>query len=256
MLSLYCIGTILPKKRIPILVYHSIDESGSCISMRASEFKKQMEFIKEKGYKTFTASELVYILRKNGSMPNKAVVLTFDDGFENNYSVAFPILKSLGITATIFLTTDYVGKKCTWDKKDDIPDLTLLSWEMINEMSKFGIDFQSHTATHPHLPLLSNDKIKDELKRSRIAIENRLGKRCDILCYPYTEFDMRVVQILKEEGYIAAFTKHSDHEDIYTIRRVGSSQFNSMLAFKTALKGTFPVYYSLKKIIKGRNVNV
>jgi peptidoglycan/xylan/chitin deacetylase (PgdA/CDA1 family) len=249
MLLFYCIGIILPKRRIPIIVYHSVDESGSCISMRASEFKKQMEFIKDKGYKTLTASELVDILRKKGSMPKKAVVLTFDDGFENNYNVVFPILKSLALTATIFLTTDYIGKKCTWDKKNDIPDLPLLSWEMISEMSKFGIDFQSHTATHSNLPLLSEDRIRDELRRSRLIIENKLLKKCDILCYPYAEFDIRVIRILQEEGYVAAFAGHPDREDIYSIRRVGSAQFSSMLAFKTALKGTFSLYYSLKKIL-------
>ena len=251
MLCLYGIGTVMPKKRVPIIVYHSVDESGSCISMSVSEFTGQMEYIKKNGYKTLTAGNLADNLRKGIKMPDRSVVLTFDDGFENNYSVVFPILKNLGLTATIFLTTDYLSKKCTWDKKDDIPDLPLLSWDMVREMSKHGIDFQSHTATHPHLPLLSDDIIKNELRKSRLAIEDKIGTKCDILCYPYAEFDARIVNILRDEGFIAAFAGHPDYEDIYSIRRVGSAQFNSMPAFKTALVGTFPMYYSLKKIAKG-----
>lgn len=250
MFGLYGMGTILTNKRPPIIVYHSVDESGSCISIRPQDFEEQMRFIKEKGYKTLTASEFVNMLKRDIPMPDRSVILTFDDGFENNYSVAFPILKKFGLKATIFLTTDYISRKCTWDKKSDIPDLPLLTWEMIKEMSESGIDFQSHTATHPHLPLLSDNEIRDELRRSRNIIKNKLGKDCNILCYPYAEFDKRVVYILKEEGYESAFAGHPDYEDIYSIRRVGSAQFNSHITFKTALKGTFPIYYSFKKTIK------
>lgn len=250
MFGLHSISFILANRRVPVIVYHSVDESNSCISIRPSEFKRQMEFIKENGYNTLTVSELVDNMRKGNGIPDKVIALTFDDGFENNYHVAFPILKDLGLTATIFLTTDYIGGKCTWDKKDDIPDLPLLTWDMIKEMNEFGIDFQSHTATHPHLPLLSEDRIRDEIRRSRLTIEDMMGKRCDILCYPYAEFDERVVRILPEEGYVAAFAGHPEHEDIYSIRRVGSGHLTTPLSFKVALKGTFPLYYSLKKMTK------
>lgn len=248
MLCLYSMGTILPKRRVPIIVYHSVDESGSCVSIGPAEFKRQMEYIKKNGYKTLTVSEFVDFLRKGNKIPDKAIVLTFDDGFENNYSVVFPILKELGLTATIFVTTDYIGKRCTWDKESDIPDLPLLSWEMVKEMSESGIDFQSHTAKHPRLPLLPDDRIRDELRRSCITIEDRLGKRCDILCYPYGEFNQRVIHILREEGFAAAFAGHPEYENIYAIRRVGSGHLTTPLSFKVATRGNFAIYYNLKKI--------
>lgn len=250
MLGLYGIGTVLPKKRPPIIVYHSVDESGSCISIKQSLFKRQMELIKESGYRTITVRELVDFLLNGEKTPDKAVVLTFDDGFESNYSIAFPILKELGFTATIFLTTDYINKTCAWDKEDNIPDLPLLSWEMIEEMSKAGIDFQSHTATHPHLQLLSYDKIRDELSRSRKIIEDKLNKKCDILCYPYAEFDNKVIRILQEEKFTAAFAGQPEHNGMYSIKRIGSGHLTTILSYRAALRGRFEIYYDLKKIFR------
>jgi peptidoglycan/xylan/chitin deacetylase (PgdA/CDA1 family) len=125
----------------------------------------------------------------------------------------------------------------------------MLSWQMIREMSDYGIDFQSHTASHPHLPLIPDDQIKAELKESRKKIESQLGKPCNILCYPYNEFDERVVEIVKKEGYLAALAGQESADDLYSLRRVGSAQINTLLGFKTALKGTFPIYSSIKRKI-------
>jgi len=245
--GLYCLAGILPRK-IPVIVYHSVDESGSCISITPERFRQQMELINRMGYRTITASKLVDALQKKQPQElEKTVVLTFDDGFESNYKVAFPVLKDFGLTATIFLTTGFLGRRCTWDKKEDIPELPLLSWEMVREMSAYGIDFQAHTVTHPHLPQLSEDKIRKELTDCRRMIEDELGKPCDILCYPYGEFDSRLVQLLPELGFRAAFAGFPEQESIYTISRVGSAHLSTPLAFRAALRGSFHLYYSLKK---------
>lgn len=249
MLGLYGIGLII-KRQVPIIVYHSVDESGSCISISQSRFKRHMEMIKESGYRTITVRELVDLLLKGVEIPDNTVVLTFDDGFESNYNTAFPLLKELGLTATIFLTTDFISKKCTWDKEDDIPELPLLSWEMIEEMSKAGIDFLPHTATHPHLPLISDDQKRDEFRRSRKIIEDKLNIRCDILCYPYAEFDNNVIRILKEEKFVAALAGRPEHNGMYAIKRIGSGHLTTLLSYRVALKGSFEIYYGLKKIFR------
>ena len=250
MLGLYGVSVILPKRRTPVIIYHSVDESGSCITIGKDVFENQMALIKEGGYRTLTFSEIADIWKNGKAEPEKAVVLTFDDGFRNNYDVAFPILRKNGFTATIFLATDYIGKRCTWDKRSDIPDFPMLTWEMITEMGGYGIDFQPHTATHPHLPLISNNRIRDEIKRSRSTIEDKLDKRCDIFCYPYGEFDERVIRVLKEEGFIGAVAVNPDKENLYTIRRVGSMHLTTQLAFNVALKEGFSLYYSCKELVR------
>lgn len=244
--GIYNFGTILSKRHPPVLLYHSIDESGSCISTKPSEFGRQMSLIKENGYTTLSLGEMVKIWKEGVSYPAKAVVLTFDDGLQNNYEVAFPILKKFGFTATIFLTTDYIGKRSTWDRKRGIPELPMLTWEMIREMDRNKIDFQSHTATHPHLPRISYDRIKYEIISSRAVIEENLGKRSNIFCYPYAEYDERTINVLKEEGFIAATAEHPDNENLYAIRRVSSAHLTTDLAFKTALAGGFQLFYSCK----------
>lgn len=253
MLGLFSIGSVFPRKQVPVIIYHSIDETGSCLSIRPSVFKKQMELIKEGGYRTLTATELVRDLEEKQDIPDNTVVITFDDGFENNYSVAFPLLSNLGLKATIFLATDYVGRRHTWDKEYGVPNLPLLTWDMINEMCKYGMDFQSHTATHPHLPMLPEEKIRDEIRRSRLTIENRLGRKCDILCYPYGEFDTCAIRILKEEGYVSAFACQPDRDDLYSKRRIGSGHLTTPLAFKAVLKGNFGIYQKMKKMARSRN---
>lgn len=250
MYGLNGMATVLPGPNPQVLVYHSVDESGSCVSLSAKEFQRQMSYIKENGYRTLTVSEMISARRSGKRETEKTVVITFDDGLRNNYELAFPVLSELGLSATIFLATDYIGKMSSWDRAYGIAELPMLTWDMISEMDGYGIDFQSHTATHPHLPELPEKQVREELRRSRAAIEDNLGKSTDIICYPYGEFNDDVVRILKDEGYIAAMAGHPDKEDIYAVRRVGSAHLSTPLAFKVALKGGFPIYFDCRRYLK------
>lgn len=251
MTGLYGAGSALPKRRAQILIYHSIDSSGSCISMASLEFERQMEIIRDEGYNVITLRELVECLEK-GDEKSDSVVLTFDDGFRNNYEAALPILEKFGFKATIFLATGYLGKKCRWDKRSDIPDLPLLDWDMVKEMDSYGIDFQPHTVTHPHLTGIPDKKIREELRDSRKAIEDRIGKRCAVLCYPYGEYDSRVIEVVRQEGFSAAVAIRPEKEGIFSLGRVGSGHLTTPMAFKAALKGMFPFYLSLKSAFSGK----
>lgn len=103
---------------IPILCYHSIDNSGSLISTAPSLFTKQIEYLKKHHYRVVSLSELLRVLHAREFVSPKTVVMTFDDGYKNNYTYAFPLLKSCGFSATIFLATEYVGQKAGWMKRD------------------------------------------------------------------------------------------------------------------------------------------
>jgi len=249
--ALYGVGTILPRKRVPVLIYHSVDDSASPVSIHPHAFREHLEVLRDAGCRTTTVSEVVDGLRRDGSAPDGLVALTFDDGFESVYAEALPILEEFGFTCSVFLATEYVGKTCTWEKERGVPDLPLMSWKMAKEMGRLGIDFQSHSATHPHLRSLPAERIRKELRRSREAIEDELGTRCDILCYPYGEFDQRVAALLPAEGYVAGFgCTYWGRPGIFSLKRIGSGHLTTPLALKVALKGYFDIYYNAKMVAR------
>jgi len=213
----------------PILSYHSIDNSGSYISVAPNEFKEHMNFLYQRGYTTITLREYVNSLIMNESAPSKSIVLTFDDGYKNNYDIAFPILRGFGFTATIFLVTGFMGKMDSWEKDKGIPNSPLLSWNEVAEMKKYGFDFQPHSYSHPLLTNLTPDEIKAELINSKKEIESRLDEKAEVFCYPYGKLDDKVIKILKEVGFKAAVTArfgwNYEPIDFFRVERIGSRWF-------------------------------
>lgn len=189
-----------------VLGYHSIDDSGSSISVAPNEFEDQMNFLFLRGYTTTILREYVDSIMMNKPIPSKRIVLTFDDGYKNNYDIAFPILKAFGFTATIFLVTGFMDKVDSWEKDNEIPSLSLLSWNEVIEMKKYGIDFQPHSHSHPSLTNLSPDEVKTEIISSKREIESRLNQEAKIFSYPYGKYDERVIKTLKDLGFKAAVT--------------------------------------------------
>ena len=194
-----------------------------------------MRYLKLRGYTPINLYELVKGLNLGAKLPPRPIVLTFDDGYDDNYTYAFPILKKFSFTATIFLVTRDIGGLSDWSDSEETTKEPLLSWDKIKEMSEYGIDFQSHTHTHPSLPKLDAQKIKEEILTSKEIIEQKLKKKVDFLCYPYGHFNSEVKQILKETGYQgAATTKRGvvkETDDPYSLKRIGIKRKHGLLAF-------------------------
>ena len=159
---------------VPVLMYHAVmaDPWGNDeLFIHPDDMRAQLEYLLDNGYDPIFFSDLTHL-----SDYDKPVILTFDDGYENNYTDLFPLLKEYGVKATIFVITDRFG----WDR--------YLSPDEIVEMSQSGlVDIQSHTASHPHLPTLDYGQQEEELGRSRLAIARLTRKAPDVLCYPYGE---------------------------------------------------------------------
>ncbi len=189
---------------VPVLAYHSIDGSGSLVSISPAQFEWQMHYLLRKGFKSISLREYVQCNLLQKPAPYKSFVLTFDDGYKNNYEIAFPILKKLGFTATIFVVTGLIGKTSSSIKHENVPISPLLDWDEIIEMKKYGIDIQSHTKNHPDLTSLSMKGIKEEITGSKKEIEERLGNRVELFCYPYGRLDKRIVEVLKQSGFKGA----------------------------------------------------
>jgi len=207
--------------RIPVLMYHKVSpgkkEKYRIIPER---FTNQMEYLSKKGYQTISPDELLGVVRKRRILPEKSVLLTFDDGYKDNFTYAYPILKKYHFKATIFLVTQYMGRKSEWSKREE----ETLSWEEIIEMKEEGFSFGSHTHTHPNLLELSRDKVLSEIRDSKKILEGRLGEPIKFFAYPYGKFNSQIRDMVKEAGYLGAFStlpgKNTKNEDPFLLRRI------------------------------------
>lgn len=224
--------------RLPILAYHSIDNLASSISVSPRSFCWQMEALKRWGYQGVSLSDWISSRYEDRS---KVCVITFDDGYRNNYEYALPVLEGLGFTATFFIVTNAVGGADDW-QKDDGWNRRLLSWNQIREMAECGMDFQPHGHTHRNLTMLKSEDIRSELMKSRETIEGQIGGNGDLFCYPYGGCDERVVEIVRELSFRAAVTTrlggNCSRNDLFKMERIGSHWFRrSDVLFRLFLEG-------------------
>lgn len=229
---------IVPKfnNDIPVLMYHSIGNSStSDIVLPKEVFEKQLKYLKDNGYTTLSMDELYDHLINHKKIPRKSVVLTFDDGYSNNYDTLYPLLKANGFTAAIFVQTNKV----------DV-DKRFLTSSQIKELSDNGIEIGSHTVSHKDLTTLSSEEKFKELNDSKDFLEGILHKKVNYIAYPYGSADNETRKLSKEAGYIMAidildkYTNSSS--DIYAISR--RAVIRDMDNFKG--KATKSNYYMLK----------
>ena len=165
--------------RRAILTYHSLDDSGSVISVAPRLFSRQMEALAASGVRVARLTELQ-------SATGPAVALTFDDGFENFYESAAPVLARHRFPATVFLVTGYCGRSNDWPSQwSGIPRLPLMSWSRIAELSRAGVEFGAHTATHPDLGRLGEAEMREEILASKRKVEDATGREVPSFAYPY-----------------------------------------------------------------------
>lgn len=223
---------ISPRYVVPILMYHSIESINPPHpnSVNPEAFAKQMDFIQSGGYKVLSFDELIQSI-ENNQLPRHSVVVTFDDGYANNYSVAFPLLKEKKIPAMIFITPEQIGQP------------GYLTWDQIKEMERSGISFGSHTVNHTYLPDASPDEQKKQIVESKILIEKALGHPIDYFAYPSGGFTEAVKEMLKAAGYRAACTTnrgyHRDNKDLYELKRIRAKESDPSFVLWTKLCGFY-----------------
>lgn len=162
--------------RIPVLLYHKISKPRSDTRIRGAftpprRFFKQMSYLKSQGFVFYTASELIKHFEERGEFPRRAVALTFDDGWKDNYTNAFPVLKQLGIKATIFIIPSSIGQMSSGATAEGEKPHAHLSQEEILEMSREGIEFGSHTMTHKLLNKIPESEVISEIEGAKREIE-------------------------------------------------------------------------------------
>ena len=165
--------------------------------MSPQNFDAQMRFLAQRGYQSVSLDDLVAGVKSGRQLPPKPIVLTFDDGYVDNFQVAFPILKQNGFCGTFFIITDLAGRP------------GYMNWDQIRILAEAGMDIGSHSKTHPDLSTASAKVVADQVKGSTEVLERELGRQIKLFCYPSGKYNSSVVTILQENGYQAAVTTNS-----------------------------------------------
>lgn len=180
---------------IPVLNYHKVDAAGIPLSLTLSEFDDQIRYLAENGYHAISPDQLMGYLKYGRALPDKPVLITFDDGYLDNYKNAYPILKMYGFTATVFLVTAFIGN-----------DDRFMTWDQVREMQKNGFVFGSHTVNHLPLNNMSADEALAELTESAAELERQLGAKPRYFAYPTGAYNLKLEELVRQAGYRAAFT--------------------------------------------------
>jgi peptidoglycan/xylan/chitin deacetylase (PgdA/CDA1 family) len=187
--------------RVPILMYHEIAESHethSRLAVSPANFAAQLGYLRSAGFTALTAAELsARLATDTGPLPDRPVVLTFDDGYADFHSRAMPLLDQHGFTATLFVTT---GWEQDADMRNSAPG-RMLNRTQLTEAAAAGIELGAHTRSHPQLDLMPEPLVRDELRTSKRWLEDEIGLAVPGLAYPFGYSSERVRQQAREAGY-------------------------------------------------------
>ena len=250
------------KLRIPILMYHSISNDIKmgghpyfevCTSPQV--FDKHLMFLQDQGYTSINIKEAADILSWKKTSPSKPVCITFDDGFRDFVTQAFPILKRHGFSATVFLATDFVG-----NKQGGFKNRECLTWEDIRHLREEGVTFGSHTVTHAKLTELTQNELEMELKDSRLKIEEELQEAIDCFSYPFafpgekTAFVTNLKKSLTSAAYECGVTtkvgRATEASDPLFLPRLPVNDFDDLAFFWAKLDGAYDWLYKAQRSFK------
>ena len=236
------------KYEIPVIMYHRVinkSENEGIYGTYIYEdiFRKHLQYLKDKNYTVITFKDLDKIgWRNRFEKGKKYIILTFDDGYKDNYDLAFPILKEFDFKATIFL----MGKSAynEWDvKAGGERKFSLMSVEMIKEMQDYGIEFGAHTFNHPKLNTLSNEEIEYQIVDVKKPLEEKIGKEIITFAYPYGILNDYAKKMTKKAGYTFALATDSGSvclsDDLYQIRRIAIFPNTNLFSFKRKVTGNY-----------------
>lgn len=238
------------KSGILVLNYHSIG-SNSKFSLNINEFEKQIIFLKN-NYEIISLDEI----EKNKNYKKINIIITFDDGYEDNFLYAFPILKKYSVPATIFLVSDFVFDRQEGAIWNGYPGLPFLNKEQILKMEKDQIKFGSHSKTHRKMSSLQNEEFKSEIVSSKNIIEKELFVDVNSFAFPFGQkkdignFDNK---IFKNNGYKkVCITKWGINKfnkiDLFNLKRIAINPEDTMFDFKNKILGKWHFVSYIQKI--------
>ena len=200
---------------VPILEYHMVDTQEDADShvynVPPEEFARQLDYLQEQGYTTISLLDYMKARKGKLELPAKPIILTFDDGYEDNYTTVLPLLEERGMKATVFMVTNFIGEP------------TYLDWDELRAMQAYGIEIGSHTANHQPLTGMTLAESRDEVHLSKLLLEWNGIHTVFAFSYPNGKYDPELAQLLQDEDYLAAVTGdagvNTGHTDPYLLQR-------------------------------------
>jgi len=191
--------TLTPAPRgVLVLEYHHIcddlGDEGWSYAVPVADFAQQLDYLQAEGYTTITMQDFMRARKGKQELPEKPVILTFDDGYEDNYTILLPLLEERHMVGTVYMVTNSIGRK------------GYLSWNQLRDMQNRGIELGSHTANHQPLTSLDREKQAEEMKLSKLLMEWNGLKTIFTFSYPNGAYDDGMPELLQENEYLTAVT--------------------------------------------------
>ncbi|MCA9393796.1 MAG: polysaccharide deacetylase family protein [Candidatus Omnitrophica bacterium] len=221
---------------VPVIMYHHIDETGRhpVATVPTDHFEKHLRYLRDYQFEVLPYDDYIRAKQQGEHLSRKTVVLTFDDGYADNYTNAFPLLRRYGYPAVMFISTDKVGQP------------GYVTWDQLREMAAAGITIGSHAIAHEYLPGLPADRIAREITESRRILEQRLGIPVRHFSYPVGGFNDEIKQLVRQAGYVSAVTTNRGfdrfNKDFYELNRVTMDEEDLVFPIRWA---KFSGYYNL-----------
>jgi len=203
----------VPPKGIPVLMYHMIGEvKDNDAVLSEAHLREQMKFLKDNDFHPISLNQLYEYMVHNKPVPVRPVVLTFDDGYPDTYSIVMPIMKEYGFKCTVFIPTY------------DADQSTRLTWKQIKTMQEGGMTIASHGYHHNRLSDMKEHILADEIEKSQEELYQQLGITNEFFCYPYGGNNPAAEAALKKAGIKLAFTMNGGWakygDDPYAVKRI------------------------------------
>ncbi|MGE0267753.1 MAG: polysaccharide deacetylase family protein [Candidatus Omnitrophota bacterium] len=220
----------------PIVMYHHIDllDKFEVATIPPERFEKHLQYLAKNRFDVLTMDELIAAKKSSQPLSRKTVALTFDDGYLDNFTYAFPLLKKYGFKATMFVSSDMVGQPGYMD------------WNQLREMREYGIVIGSHTRRHKYLPDLTQEELLDEIVNSRKLLQEKLNFPVDHFSYPVGGFNAKIKEIVQKSGYLSAVSTNRGYDrynkDLFELKRVTIDEQDNFGAIRWA---KFSGYYNL-----------
>lgn len=239
------------KRRVPILMYHRIaDVPGDRNALPAEKFEQQLRYLAQNGYNAILPDELYAHYAHKKPLPPRPVMLTFDDGYEDNFTTALPLLQKYKMKAVVFPIADWIGRTNHWEDFGK-QETTTMTKEQLCKWLKAGMDIQPHTCTHPFLTGCTGAKLDDEMSRSKQSLEKLLRRKMNYICYPYGFFDYNTIKAAKKAGYKMAFAIFDEvplwNLNLYALPRIPIPSHQKMWEFKLKVSSINTLFAALRK---------
>lgn len=241
---------------IPVLLYHRVVNKKSVIGKHKvyvweKDFEKQMQYLKNNAYQTIT----FFDLQQQPSIDlYKKIIITFDDGYKDNYELMFPILKKYGFKAVIYLVTQINYN--SWGVAEGEPRVDMMTPAQVKEMSDYGIEMGGHTQMHKDLLKCSQKERVQEIKGSKEDVEHLINKQVISFSYPFGGVNDDIKKITQEAGYAYAVSTNTGPKefgnDIFRIRRIEITPKTTLNSFKNKVSGQYFYPSFFKSLFTGK----